>query len=189
RHWQSGEDPFEAAYKGTTEVWGAVLASTLTTIGVFIPVILVEQEVGQLFRDIALAISFAVGLSLIVAITVIPTTAARILSRSKNKGVGGKDGSIISSSRLALFGRNSTDKVVGVVDYLTNTLKKRLLTIFALILISIFFTWWMVPEMEYLPEGNRNLIFAIMLPPPGYSLEEQRSIGLFLEKELSPYWF
>ena len=65
RHLQSGEEPFQAAYKGTTEVWGAVLASTLTTIGVFIPVILVEQEVGQLFRDIALAISFAVGLSLI----------------------------------------------------------------------------------------------------------------------------
>jgi len=83
RHWQSGEDPFEAAYKGTTEVWGAVLASTLTTIGVFIPIILVEQEVGQLFRDIALAISFAVGLSLIVAITVIPTAAARILSTGK----------------------------------------------------------------------------------------------------------
>ncbi|MCP4275776.1 MAG: efflux RND transporter permease subunit, partial [Gammaproteobacteria bacterium] len=188
RHWQSGEDPFEAAYKGTTEVWGAVLASTLTTIGVFVPVILVEQEVGQLFRDIALAISFAVGLSLIVAITVIPTTAARILSRNKNNVTVGNDGSI-SRSRLALFGRNSTDKVVGVVDYLTNTLKKRLITIFALIFISIFFTWWMVPEMEYLPEGNRNLVFAIMLPPPGYSLEEQRSIGLFLEKELSPYWF
>jgi len=187
RHWQSGEDPFEAACKGTTEVWGAVLASTLTTIGVFIPVILVEQEVGQLFRDIALAISFAVGLSLIVAITVIPTTAARILSHNKESGTVGNDGST-SSSRLILFGRNLTDKIVRVVDYLTNTLKKRLITIFVLTFISIFFTWWMIPEMEYLPEGNRNMILAIMLPPPGYSLEEQKAIGLVLEKELSPYW-
>ncbi|MDP6924462.1 MAG: efflux RND transporter permease subunit [Candidatus Scalindua sp.] len=191
RHWQSGEDPFEAAYKGTAEVWGAVLASTLTTIGVFVPVILVEQEVGQLFRDIALAISFAVGLSLIVAITVIPTTAARILSRGKKSGtddsVGGTK-SVGSSNRLVLFGRNLTDKIVGVVDYLTNTLRRRLVTIFALVFISIFLTWWMIPEMEYLPEGNRNLILAIMLPPPGYSLEEQRAIGLTLEKELSPYW-
>ena len=191
RHWQSGEDPFGAAYKGTTEVWGAVLASTLTTIGVFIPVILVEQEVGQLFRDIALAISFAVGLSLIVAITVIPTTAARILSRGKKSGTddnveGTK--SVGRSNRLVLFGRNLTDKIVGVVDYLTNTLKRRLVTIFALVFISIFLTWWMIPEMEYLPEGNRNLILAIMLPPPGYSIEEQRTIGLALEKELSPYW-
>jgi HAE1 family hydrophobic/amphiphilic exporter-1 len=187
RHWQSGEDPFEAACKGTTEVWGAVLASTLTTIGVFIPIILIEQEVGQLFRDIALAISFAVGLSLIVAITVIPTTAARILShRKKSEPVDNEDST--SSSRLVLFGRNLTDKIVGVVDYLTSTLEKRLITIFVLIFISIFLTWWMIPEMEYLPEGNRNLILAIMLPPPGYSLKEQRAIGLVIEKELSPYW-
>ena len=187
RHWQSGEDPFEAAYKGTTEVWGAVLASTLTTIGVFIPIILVEQEVGQLFRDIALAISFAVGLSLIVAITVIPTAAARILSHGKRSESAG-DEDFTSSSRLVLLGRNLTDKIVGVVDYLTNTLKKRLITIFVLVFISIFLTWWMVPEMEYLPEGNRNLILAIMLPPPGYSLEEQRDIGVSIEKELIPYW-
>ena len=187
RHWQSGEDPFEAAYKGTTEVWGAVLASTLTTIGVFIPIILVEQEVGQLFRDIALAISFAVGLSLIVAITVIPTAAARILSHGKRSESAG-DENFTSSSRLVLLGRNLTDKIVGVVDYLTNTLKKRLITIFVLVFISIFLTWWMVPEMEYLPEGNRNLILAIMLPPPGYSLEEQRDIGVNIEKELIPYW-
>ena len=187
RHWQSGEDPFEAAYKGTTEVWGAVLASTLTTIGVFIPIILVEQEVGQLFRDIALAISFAVGLSLIVAITVIPTAAARILSHGKRSKLAG-DEAFTSSSRLVLLGRNLTDKIVGVVDYLTNTLKKRLITIFVLVFISIFLTWWMVPEMEYLPEGNRNLILAIMLPPPGYSLEEQRDIGVNIEKELIPYW-
>ena len=187
RHWQSGEDPFEAAYKGTAEVWGAVLASTLTTIGVFIPIILVEQEVGQLFRDIALAISFAVGLSLIVAITVIPTAAARILSHGKRSESAG-DEDFTSSSRLVLLGRNLTDKIVGVVDYLTNTLKKRLITIFVLVFISIFLTWWMVPEMEYLPEGNRNLILAIMLPPPGYSLEEQRDIGVSIEKELIPYW-
>jgi len=191
RHWQSGEDPFEAACKGTTEVWGAVLASTLTTIGVFVPVILIEQEVGQLFRDIALAISFAVGLSLIVSITVIPTTAARILSHRKKSDSAGSVGGMRSggsSNRLVLFGRNLTDKIVGVVDYLTRTLKRRLITIFVLISISLFLTWWMVPEMEYLPEGNRNLILAIMLPPPGYSLEEQRAIGLIIEKELSPYW-
>ena len=189
RHWQSGEDPFAAAYKGTTEVWGAVLASTLTTIGVFIPVILVEQEVGQLFRDIALAISFAVGLSLIVAITVIPTTAARILTRRKKSTTVHNEQSLINSgSKLVLLGRNLTDKIVGVVDYLTSTLKRRLVTISALIFISILLTWLMIPEMEYLPEGNRNMVLAIMLPPPGYSLEEQRAIGLVLEKELSPYW-
>ncbi|MCP5003447.1 MAG: efflux RND transporter permease subunit [Planctomycetes bacterium] len=188
RHWQLGENSFSAACKGTSEVWGAVLASTLTTIGVFIPVILVEQEVGQLFRDIAIAISFAVGLSLIVAVTVIPTAAARILSGGHGRKNLDRQGSLNRLSPLASFGCNMTDLIVRVVDYLTNNITRRLATIFGLIALSIFLTWWMIPEMEYLPEGNRNMVTAILLPPPGYSLEEQRAIGLMIEKELSPYW-
>ena len=79
RHRGLGETRVEAAYKGTTEVWGAVLASTLTTMAVFIPVVYVQEEAGQLFKDIAIAISCAVALSLVVSITVIPTFSARIL--------------------------------------------------------------------------------------------------------------
>lgn len=189
RHWQSGESPFQAAYRGTTEVWGAILASTLTTVGVFIPVILVEQEVGQLFRDIAIAISFAVSLSLVVAITVIPTAAARILSQ-RNKGKTSEHTNTPSSkSRLESFGSFLNDIIIKIVNYLTNGLTRRLVIIVGLTAMSIFITWWMMPEMEYLPEGNRNLVIAIMLPPPGYSLEEQGAVGLMLEKELSPYWF
>ena len=73
----------EAAYDGTREVWGAVLASTLTTAAVFVPVLTVQEEAGQLFRDIAIALSFAVGLSLIVSITVIPSLSAKILHTFK----------------------------------------------------------------------------------------------------------
>ena len=188
RHWQSGENSFQAAYNGTTEVWGAVFASTLTTIGVFIPVILVEQEVGQLFRDIAIAISFAVGLSLIVAITVIPTAAARILSHTKKSQTPDYEKSFPEESRQASLGSSVTNSIVSTVSYLTSSLTKRLTTIFVLIAISISLTWWMIPEMEYLPEGNRNMVTAILLPPPGYSLEEQKAIGLIIEKELAPYW-
>jgi HAE1 family hydrophobic/amphiphilic exporter-1 len=78
RRYQLGEPPFTAAVRGTQEVWGAVLASTLTTIAVFLPVLFVQEMAGQLFRDIALAISCAVGLSLVVSITVIPTAASRL---------------------------------------------------------------------------------------------------------------
>ena len=82
RRRQLGEPPFEAAAKGTQEVAGAVVASTLTTIAVFVPVLFVQQTSGQLFRDIALAISCAVGLSLIVSFTMIPTAAARLFGGS-----------------------------------------------------------------------------------------------------------
>ena len=68
-----------------SEVWGAVLASTLTTIAVFIPIVFIEQQSGQLFRDIAIAISAGVGLSLLVSITVISSLSARILT-TRNRG-------------------------------------------------------------------------------------------------------
>ncbi len=188
RHWQSGEDPFAAAYKGTTEVWGAVLASTLTTIGVFIPVILVEQEIGQLFRDIALAISFAVGLSLIVAISIIPTAAARILSYGNKKQPIGQSNNSKNESNLSTFGGFVTDNIVRFVDLLTAGSKRRLITIATLTVVALFLTWWMMPEMEYLPEGNRNMVLAIMLPPPGYSMDEQKAVNQMIERELGPYW-
>ena len=79
RHLEMGKPRVEAALDGAREVWGAVLASTLTTVVVFIPILLIQEEAGQLFRDIALAICAAVALSLIVSITVIPCAAARLL--------------------------------------------------------------------------------------------------------------
>lgn len=188
RHWQSGEPPFQAAYNGATEVWGAVLASTLTTIGVFVPVILIQQEVGQLFRDIAIAISFAVGLSLVVAITVIPTAAARILPKRRKDQPVGQSNNIKKNNDHNPSSGFITNSIVKFIDFLSASLIKRLLTIIILTAASIFFTWWMVPKMEYLPKGNRNMVLAIILPPPGYSMEEQRAVGLMIEKELSPYW-
>src|SRR5690606_28243534 len=76
RRWDKGEPPFTAAVRGTMEVGGAVLSSTLTTVAVFLPIVFVQEEAGQLFRDIAMAISAAVGLSLLVSMTVIPPAAA-----------------------------------------------------------------------------------------------------------------
>lgn len=52
RHREAGKSLFQAAYDGTAEVWGAVLASTLTTIAVFIPIVFIEQQSGQLFETL-----------------------------------------------------------------------------------------------------------------------------------------
>jgi len=82
-HYQRGATPFQAASRGTSEVWGAVLASTLTTLAVFLPVVFVQEQAGQLFRDIAIAISVSVALSLIISLTVIPSAASRLLVRRK----------------------------------------------------------------------------------------------------------
>jgi len=73
-----GLDRFEAALKGVRRVWPAVLASTLTTILVFAPILFIKQEAGQLYSDIAVAISASILVSRLVAITVIPTLSARL---------------------------------------------------------------------------------------------------------------
>jgi len=73
---EQGQDIVEAAQNGTAEVGGAVVAATLTTIAVFFPMVFISGIAGQLFRDQALTVTFALGFSLIVALTLIPMLAS-----------------------------------------------------------------------------------------------------------------
>ncbi len=77
RHTTLGKNPFEAAFIGTKEVGMAVTASTLTTISVFLPVIYVHGVAGQLFKDQALTVTFALLSSLVVSLTLLPMLASR----------------------------------------------------------------------------------------------------------------
>lgn len=80
RHYQMGKNPADAAVDGAREVLGAVVASTLTTISVFFPVVFLSGLAGQLFWEFALTVSCAILASLIIALTVIPLMASRTLS-------------------------------------------------------------------------------------------------------------
>ena len=184
RHMQMGKSRIKAAYDGTVEVWGAVLASTLTTAAVFLPVIFVKEQAGQLFRDIAIAISVSVLLSLIVSITVIPSAAAKILEIAKET----KGKSLANLWGFVSIAQGFTDGVTNLVRRVIETPKLRLVVVLAFTFGSILLSWAMVPKMEYLPEGNRNLVFGILLPPPGYNIQEFTQIGEQIEKDLRPYW-
>lgn len=83
RHLGLGKEPKEAAFAGTKEVAGAITASTLTTVAVFVPVIFLSGLIGQIFTEFALTISFSLFASLIVAITVIPMMASKMLKKPK----------------------------------------------------------------------------------------------------------
>lgn len=76
RYRQAGEGLVSAARKGASEVGGAVIASTLTTIAVFLPLAFVDGVAGQLFRDQALTVTFALAVSLLVAMSLIPMMAS-----------------------------------------------------------------------------------------------------------------
>ncbi|MCH8538562.1 MAG: efflux RND transporter permease subunit, partial [Alkalimonas sp.] len=77
RHKEEGADAKAAARQGTSEVAMAITASTLTTVAVFFPLVFVEGIAGQLFKDQAMTVTFALLVSLVVALTLIPTMAAR----------------------------------------------------------------------------------------------------------------
>ncbi len=74
---EEGDDPRDAAERGTREVAGAVTASTLTTICVFLPVAFVEGIAGQLFGDLAMSVTFSLSASLLTALYLIPLIASR----------------------------------------------------------------------------------------------------------------
>ncbi|MCK4658587.1 MAG: efflux RND transporter permease subunit, partial [Phycisphaerae bacterium] len=177
RHRQLGATLFQAALKGAGEVWGAVLASTLTTMAVFIPVVFVEEEAGQLFRDIAIAISSGVGLSLLVSILVIPPLANKILHlRERHLAGGYKPGRVASM-------------VAWLVDRINQSIPARVGLVVGLTAAALAGAFFLMPPTDYLPKGNQNMIFGMILAPPGYSLDEYRRMGrLIMEgKPSQPY--
>jgi HAE1 family hydrophobic/amphiphilic exporter-1 len=180
RHREMGKPRVQAAYDGTVEVWGAVLASTLTTIAVFVPILFVQEEAGQLFRDIAIAISSAVALSLLVSITVIPSLSAKILGKVKPKEPSPRSWSPYR------WASAMTDGVARFVYWICGKVSRRLGLAVVMTGLAIGMAWFLMPKTEYLPEGNRELLFGILLPPPGYNLEELQGIARTVEKDVLP---
>ncbi len=191
RHYQSGEEPFVAAVRGAKEVWGAVIASTLTTLAVFVPVLFIEEEAGQLFRDIARAISSAVALALIISISVIPTAAARILRKRNIEPATANNTNNHAARALAaahgLAGR-FVDGVLAVNTFLQRSMALRLATVIGFVGTALLLSWVLIPKVEYLPTGNRNLVFGRLLPPPGYNIDRLMKLGEELERQTKPYW-
>ncbi len=166
-----------AAYRGIREVWGALIASTATTVAVFIPIALWQGEVGELLRDVAVAIALAVSISLVVSVLVIPSLAARLLSRGKTLDIGS----------LTRFGVGFRERVTRAVRWLCSSTRRSLAVLVLAIVSSLTVAWLLLPPMEYLPTGNRNLVFGILVPPPGYSIDELEDTGNRLQGEMSKY--
>jgi len=160
-----GLDRFRSAVEGVRNVWPAVLASTLTTILVFAPVLFIVEEAGQLYSDIAIAISASILASMLVAIALIPTASARLEFGGGEKAAG-------SGLR---------DAVVGQVEKLISTPHSRMTTIATTVMLSLAAIIFLTPAAEYLPEGEEPKTFAVMSAPPGYNLDTMAAIGLEIQ--------
>jgi HAE1 family hydrophobic/amphiphilic exporter-1 len=181
RHRKMGKTALAAAHEGTREVWGAVFASTLTTVAVFLPVVFIQEEAGQLFRDIALAVVAAVSLSLLTSITVIPSLANRLYGRSEKKT------DKAATRPLAFLGGLLSEGIMGCVSLATRNWATRIVTVVVLISLAAGSTVALMPKMEYLPKGNRNFIVNILIPPPGLSQQERQEIGEKIFEMAAPH--
>jgi len=188
RRLQEGDSPAEAAYRGGKEVWGAVLASTLTTAAVFIPVLTIEEEAGQLFRDIAIAIIASVVISLVVSITVIPTACSRGLRVIHHRTKIGKAWGGLFGVAWLCEGLNRLLQMAvkwSIVGWRGATIRPAVIV--ALTAASLILSVKLMPPLDYLPAGNRNLVFGGLLIPPGLSIDQQQLIGESIEQKIKPY--
>lgn len=197
RHRELGKDRLHAAIDGTREVWGAILAATLANIAVFLPVVFIQEEAGQLFKDISVAISISLLLYLLVSPTVIPVLATLFLRKMPGGFVERGDEMSESPTATRLGGLTRPVSRLGaqlshafhsLILWLTHGVVRRLVLVVLMIGIAMLGAWALIPPRTYLPAGNQNLIFAFVLTPPGYSVEEFRGIAHHVEASLKPWW-
>ena len=193
---ERGMDAKEAALMGPEQVWGALLASTATTVAIFLPIVFLSDEAGQLFADLALTISVAVVASMLVALTVIPAAASQWLARTP------------LVDRHAHWWNGATAAILR----LTDGPGRRWFWILTLITLPLGATLALAPKAvlgllpvpepvraalpdsplalraSYLPEGNRNLVFAFIIPPPGVNIDHiEEEMGSVVAQRIEPY--
>jgi len=152
---ERGLAKLEATLAGAKQVWPALLASTVTAVIVFLPIVFMRDAVSQLFADLALTISIAVIASLIVAVTALPLAASRWLN-AENVHQG------------------SNAKYLAVAHWIvrwTDAPKRRYLTVGVLFIAPVVLTWVLLPPLDYLPPVKRDAIDGFIQLPPGTNID------------------
>jgi multidrug efflux pump subunit AcrB len=169
---EKGLSRVDATLAGARQVWPALLASTVTAVIVFLPIVFMRDAVSQLFADLALTISIAVIASLIVAVTALPLAASRWLNTENvNKG--------------------SNEKYAAIAQWIvrwTDDARRRYLTVAVLFLAPVVLTWALLPPLDYLPPVKRDAIDGFIQPPPGTNIDtiEREFVQPFAAR-LAPY--
>lgn len=165
-----GLDRIQAAITGVKDVWTAVLASSLTTVLVFAPVLFVEEEAGQLYSDISIAISTAIIASMLFAVAVVPAACARVgFGDDRDHG-----------DDLAHPG-----PILKTVSWLNASALRRFCCIVLIFAGTMGAGIALMPPAEYLPEGEEPKAFSVMTAPPGYNLSEMQKVGDEIRQHLS----
>jgi multidrug efflux pump subunit AcrB len=169
---QEGKGPWEATVEGAQEVIPALIASMLTSIAIFLPVLFMEGLEGQLFKDLAITMSVSHAASLLVAMTVIP-----------------------AANRWALATKLPEDQhqhwwqgMARVAMSATQRPSARLAWIGALVGGSVLFTVLFVPKVDYLPVAQTDNVWGQFRLPPGGNIDTAKAeFAPIVIERLKPY--
>jgi multidrug efflux pump len=175
------ETPLVAAFKGARQVGFAIIATTLVLISVFIPITFLEGDIGRLFTEFAITISAAVAFSSLIALTLVPVLASKLLKKS-------------------LVGTQKSTGGLSKFSQLVNALKHAYLSVlvkcirYPIIVIASFAVLvggvvWLYPQVtqEFTPKEDRGAFFLVVNGPEGASFSYIEEYMTEIEARLTPY--
>jgi len=151
---QDGMPASKAAREGPSQVVGALFASTITSIAIFLPILFMQGLEGQLFADLALTLSVAVAMSMIAAVTILPVASNHFRQDT------------LDVDRLRHFWDRVTNKVIES----TATPRRRSTWIVLLLGSPLLLTWLLAPKLDFLPQADSDGVEVFFSMPEGIPL-------------------
>lgn len=177
RHIQEGKDRVTATEITMQEVFGAVVATSLVLMAVFVPVSFMSGITGQMYRQFAVCIATSIGLSTVVALTLSPALCAMILKSGEEKA----DFEIIQ--KFENWFNSVRDKYLEVVEYFVKAPKKTLASLLGI--VTIIIAMFMIIPSGFLPDEDRGALFAMIQLQDGATLTRTGNTVLQISRELA----
>ena len=181
RHLEMGKDRVTAAIDGSEEVWSAILASTLTHIAVFVPMLFLTGVSSIMFGQLAAVVSFSLAMSLLVAVTIVPVLCSRMLDAPHQAHAG--------AGVMARLNRRIDGALDGLDEFYARMLHKALVhrptvfaTGFALFAVALF----LLPRIgfEFQPQTDEGEITVDAELAVGSRLERTEAVLIGLEERI-----
>ncbi len=176
---EEGREPFEAAVTGTREISLAVVATTVSLVVIFLPVAFMGGLVGKFWNSFGLTATFAIMVSLVVAFTLTPMLAARVLASSAGKT--GAAGGHAANSKGGVYHRLET----AYERALAWCLGHRAICLIATALLLVAGYYLLVnSRLDFVVDDDMSEFEVVAEAPPGSSIERSAAISQAMEAEL-----
>ncbi len=178
RHMEKGKDRMQAAIEGGEEVWSAILASTLTHMAVFVPLLFLSGVSSVMFKQLAIVVMFSLAMSLFVAVTIVPVLCSRILRLPPP-----------AEARRGITGRlfNASERMLSGIDDGYRSILHRALhhrpSVLGVGAAAVVLAVLLLPSIpfELMPQTDEGEVQVSAELPPGTRIERSQDVAIRLE--------